>query len=277
MARATRAGVIRAGIGGWTFPPWRGVFYPEGLPQKRELEFASRALTTIEINGTYYSSFKPATWRQWREATPDDFVFAVKASRFATNRKRLAEAKSSIEMFIGQGLAELGPKLGPINWQLAQTKRFDAEDIAAFFALLPKSADGVALRHAVEVRHESFNVPEFVKLAKDANVAIVHAASAEFPQISADTADFSYARIMTAQETLAQGIPKGELEALCETAAGWVRRGDVFVYFIAAAKVRNPAAAQAFLSLLAPVKAATPDAESQRPAKAVNRSKPPRR
>ena len=250
-AGARAKGLIRSGIGGWTFPPWRGVFYPDGLAQKKELAFASRALKTIEINGTYYSSFKPQTWKQWREETPDDFVFAVKASRFATNRKKLAEAGPSIEKFMGQGLSELGSKLGPINWQLAHTKRFDPEDIAGFLALLPKSLDGIALRHAIEVRHESFAVPEFIELARQANVAIVYAEGEKFPCIGEQTADFTYARIMTAQENLPDGLPKKHLEALRDASATWARRGDVFMYFIAAAKLRNPAAAQAFQKLVA--------------------------
>lgn len=271
------AGKIRTGIGGWTFPPWRGVFYPQGLPQKRELEYASRALNTIEINGTYYSSFKRATWAQWRAETPDDFVFSVKASRFATNRKKLAEAAPSIEKFLGQGLAELGEKLGPINWQLAHTKRFDADDIKAFFALLPDTIEGVPIRHAVEVRHESFDTPEFVKVAKAANVAIVYAESADYPQIAPQTSDFTYARIMTAREEVAQGLPKKEIAALHEKAASWAKRGDVFVYFIAAAKVRNPAAAQAFRKQCEAAGPASGSASAPRPVAKVSRLKPPRR
>ena len=146
------SGAIRIGIGGWTFEPWRGVFYPEGLSQKRELEFASRALTSIEINGTYYSTFKPDSWRKWRDETPDGFVFAVKASRFCTNRKILAEAGESVGRFIDQGLTELGDKLGPINWQFMATKKFDPDDFHAFLKLLPRSVEGRAIRHAVEVR-----------------------------------------------------------------------------------------------------------------------------
>ena len=157
---------IRIGIGGWTFEPWRGVFYPAGHPQKRELEFASRALSSIEINGTYYSSFKPATWRAWRDETPDGFVFAVKASRYTTNRKILAEAGPSVQKFLDQGLSELGPKLGPLNWQFMATKKFDPEDFSAFLDLLPKSLDGLPLRHALEVRHPSFQCDAFTALSR---------------------------------------------------------------------------------------------------------------
>ncbi len=153
-------------IGGWTFEPWNGVFYPDDLPKKRQLEYASRALTSIEINGTFYSSFKPSVWAKWRDETPDGFVFAVKASRYCTNRKKLTEAAESIEKFTAQGLSELGDKLGPINWQLAATKKFDAEEMEGFLKLLPKKAGGVKLRHAIEARHESFQDKAFYALAK---------------------------------------------------------------------------------------------------------------
>src|ERR1700685_3618606 len=155
------SGKIHVGIGGWTYEPWRGVFYPAGLAHKRELEYASRRLTSIEINSTYYSTFKPASWRAWREQTPEGFVFSVKASRYCTNRKLLAAAAESITRFAGQGLAELGLRLGPIHWQLAASKRFDAEDIEGFLKLLPREVDGLPLRHALEVRHESFKDKRF--------------------------------------------------------------------------------------------------------------------
>ena len=174
------AGQIRVGVGGWTFEPWRGVFYPDGLTQKRELEFASRALTSIEINGTYYSTFKPDSWRKWRDETPDGFVFAVKASRYCTNRKVLGEAGPAIEKFLDQGLVELGPKLGPISWQFATTKTFDPEDFGAFLRLLPKERHGLGLRHALEVRHASFAVPEFYALARRHDMAIVYAHGDDF-------------------------------------------------------------------------------------------------
>jgi uncharacterized protein YecE (DUF72 family) len=243
-------GKIRVGIGGWTFEPWRGVFYPEGLSQKRELEFAAKAVTSIEINGTYYSTFKPDSWKKWRDETPDDFVFAVKASRFCTNRKVMAEAGPSIEKFINQGLTELGPKLGPINWQLAATKKFDPADIDAFLALLPKKHDGLALRHALEVRHESFASPEFFALARKHRVAIVHAASDDFPEIDEPTTDFTYARLMSSEEHLEAGVTPADLKAIAAKSKSWAKRGDTFVYFIAGAKVRNPAAAQALIKAL---------------------------
>jgi len=188
-------GIIRAGIGGWTYEPWRGTFYPEGLTQKRELEYAASRLTAIEVNGTYYSSFKPATFAGWAKQVPDDFVFTLKASRYCTNRKVLAEAGESIARFVGQGIVELGNRLGPILWQFMATKRFEVDDFAAFLRLLPAAQDGVSLRHAVQVRHESFADPAFVTLCRTAGVAIVFADSADYPAIADVTGDFVYARL----------------------------------------------------------------------------------
>jgi uncharacterized protein YecE (DUF72 family) len=244
------AGRIRVGIGGWTFEPWRGVFYPEGLAQKRELEFASRALTTIEINGTFYSTFKPDSWRRWRDETPDDFVFAVKASRYCTNRKVLAEAGTAVDRFLAQGLTQLGRKLGPINWQFAATKKFDPEDVAGFLALLPRERDGVALRHALEVRHPSFAAPAFHELARKHDVAVVYANGEGFPEIDVTTSDMTYARLMSSREDLEQGLTGAELEQIASRSRKWARKGDVYVYFIAGAKVRNPGAAQALIRLI---------------------------
>ncbi|HVO03183.1 MAG TPA: DUF72 domain-containing protein [Candidatus Cybelea sp.] len=241
------AGKIRIGIGGWTFEPWRGVFYPKGHPQKRELEFASRKLTSIEINGTYYSTFKPASWSKWREETPDGFVFAIKGSRFCTNRRVLAEAGESVARFVGQGLAELKDRLGPINWQFMGTKKFDAEDFGAFLKLLPREVKGLRLRHAVEVRHESFKTEAFYDLAREHEVAIVYAGDSEFPEIDQSTTDFAYARLMGTQEDVETGYKKAALESWAKQAKTWARRGDAFVYVISGAKVRNPAAARALI------------------------------
>jgi uncharacterized protein YecE (DUF72 family) len=189
-------GKIRVGIGGWTFEPWRdGVFFPEKWPQARELEYAASKMTAIEVNGTYYSGFQPKTFRKWHDETPDGFVFTLKASRFCTNRKVLAEAGESVGKFCNQGISELGPKLGAILWQFMATKKFDAVDMAAFIALLPEAVDGVKLRHAIEVRHDSFNHPDFVRLCRDANVAIVFADSGKYPALADVTADFMYARL----------------------------------------------------------------------------------
>jgi uncharacterized protein YecE (DUF72 family) len=245
------AGQIFCGIGGWTFEPWRGgMFYPKGLPQKRELEFASRALTSIEINGTYYSTFKPDSWARWRDETPDGFVFAVKASRFCTNRKILAQAGESIEKFIHQGMSELGDRLGPINWQFMETKKFDPEDFEGFLKLLPKKVGKLPLRHALEVRSETFKCKEFYDLARKYNAAIVFADDADFPQIDEPTADFTYARLMRTQDKIETGYSAADLDGWSKRAKTWAKRGDVFVYFISGAKHRAPAAAQALISRL---------------------------
>jgi len=243
-------GEIRVGIGGWTYEPWRGLFYPEGLPHKRELEHASRQLTSIEINGTYYSTFKPDSWRKWRDETPDGFVFSVKASRYCTNRKVLAEAGESVAKFLNQGLSELGPKLGPINWQFMGTKKFDAEDFEAFLKLLPAEVDGVPLRHALEVRHDSFRDLVFCDLARRYGVAVVYGKGEGFPEIDEDTGGFTYARIMTAQAELDAGYTEQELDEWAARAKAWAGRGDVFLYFISGAKERNPAAARAVIERL---------------------------
>ncbi len=244
------AGRIYTGIGGWTFDEWRGVFYPKGLAQKKELAFASSVLTSIEINGTYYSSFKPASWQKWRSETPDGFVFAVKASRYCTNRKQLSDAVESIERFVRQGLSELGNRLGPINWQFMATKKFDAEDFASFLKALPHKVDGITLRHALEVRNPTFKDQKFYDLAKRYNAAIVYADDDEFPEIDEPTADFTYARLMCTKENVKTGYTGPELDKWAKRAKAWAKRGDVFVYFISGAKVRAPAAAQALIERL---------------------------
>jgi uncharacterized protein YecE (DUF72 family) len=248
MAQAkAKGGKIHVGIGGWTFEPWRGVFYPEGLTHKRELEYAASKLTSIEINGTYYSSFKPASWAKWRSETPDGFVFSMKASRFCTNRRQLADSAESIQRFVDQGLVELKDRAGPINWQLAGTKKFDAEDIGNFFKLLPKEVGGLKLRHALEVRNETFKDKAFYDLARKHNVAIIFADDDALPEIDEPTADFTYARLMRSEENVKTGYRPADLDKWAKRAKAWAKRGDVFVYFISGAKVHNPAAAQALI------------------------------
>jgi uncharacterized protein YecE (DUF72 family) len=260
-------GEIRVGVGGWTYEPWRGgMFYPPGLPHSQELAHASRALTAIEVNGTYYSTFKPASFAKWRAETPDGFVFTLKAHRFATNRRVLAEAGPSIAHFIGSGVAELGPKLGPIVWQFMPTKRFDAADFGAFLALLPEQVEGIALRHAIEVRHESFACAEFVDLARTHRVATVFTDSDDYASFADVTGDFVYVRTMRARAELPAGYTDAELDAIAASAHAWAGGGepaaprvatsalleprDVFVFFISAAKERNPGAAQALIARL---------------------------
>jgi uncharacterized protein YecE (DUF72 family) len=242
---------IRIGVGGWTYEPWRGVFYPLGLPQKRELEFAAGQLTTIEINATFYGRQKPESYRTWAKAVPDGFKFSLKASRYATARKVLADGGDSIRTFLEQGLTELGDRLGPINWQFAATKRFDRDDFARFLDLIPDMQDGVPLCHALEPRHESFRDPAFYALARARNMAIVFADDDEFPCIDEPTADFAYARLQRSVETLENGYPPKTLDQWADKARGWAEGDrDVFVYFISGAKVRNPAAAQALIKRL---------------------------
>jgi uncharacterized protein YecE (DUF72 family) len=262
-----KPGEIRVGIGGWTYEPWRGAFYPEKHPQKRELEFASRAVSTIEINGTYYGAQKPESFGKWFSETPEDFVFSVKAPRYATNRKVLAEAGETIDRFLSGGLMELGQKLGPINWQFMATKAFDPADFEAFLKLLPKSADGRALRHVVEVRHDSFRCEEFVAMVRRYNVAVVTALDSDFPVIAEATAPFVYVRMMGTQEGEPLGYSEAALDATAERARVWALGGipidmphfgsttventigrDVFLYIISGHKVANPLAAQAVLS-----------------------------
>jgi uncharacterized protein YecE (DUF72 family) len=247
-------GTIRAGIGGWTFEPWRGgPFYPDDLKQKDELKYASSKLTSIEINGTYYSTFKPNSWMKWRDETPDDFVFAVKASRFCTNRRVLSENNDSLEKFLTQGLEELGPKLGPINWQFMATKKFDPVDFEGFLKLLPKEIGGRPARHALEVRSPTFQTQAFYDLAAKYGAAIVYAVddeSPDWPRIDEPTADFTYARLMCSREDEPTGMTSEELDGVVAQARAWAQRGDVFAYFISGAKVRNPAAAMALIDKL---------------------------
>ncbi|BCP54600.1 hypothetical protein K32_32170 [Kaistia sp. 32K] len=260
--------MIGIGIGGWTFEPWRDNFYPAGLPQKRELEYAASKLTSIEVNGTYYGSQKPESFRKWADETPDNFVFALKGPRFATNRRVLAEAGESIDRFFASGVTELGAKLGPINWQFMATKKFDAEDFEGFLKLLPESVDGKTIRHAVEVRHPSFQTPDFIALARRHGVAVVVADSDDFPQIADPTAGFVYARLQNASEAEKNGYPDSALEDWRGRVETWAagdmpadlpllaeapkERGkrDVFLYMINGFKPKAPFAAMSLISRL---------------------------
>lgn len=263
------AGAIHVGIGGWDFDPWRGIFYPEGLARTKQLQHLGTRLNATEVNATYYSTMSPSTFVKWRDSVPEGFVFALKASRFCTNRKNLGDVGESIEKFCGQGFTELGDKLGPILWQLAPTKQFDADEIRAFLRLLPEKRDGLHLRHAIEVRHESFRSPDFVALARAAGVAIVFADHATYPGIADLTADFVYARLQQAKEAEPAGYSPGGLDRWAKVARGWakgqspaelehasgekapVTPREVFLFFISGDKVRNPAAAEALTGRLA--------------------------
>lgn len=244
------AGRIRVGIGGWVYEPWRGSFYPAGLRHKDELAYVGEHLTATEINATYYSSQKPATFAGWAKAVPDGFQFAVKASRYCTNRKILAEAGESIAKFTNQGIAELGDRLGPILWQFMPTKRFDPDDFGAFLQLLPSSVDGVRLRHALEVRNESFDNPAFLAMARDAGAAAVLADHDDYPAITGHDVGFAYMRLMRAQANEPTGYAPAMIADWAERAKAAAGQGDVFTFFISGAKERNPAAAQAMIVAL---------------------------
>lgn len=261
----TKIGKIRIGIGGWTYEPWRGAFYPERHPQKRELEYASRKLTSIEVNGTYYGAQKPETFAKWHDETPDNFVFSLKAPRYATNRKVLAEAGETIERFFTGGIMELKDKLGPINWQFMATKKFDPTDFEAFLKQLPTSVEGRSLRHVVEVRHDSFCTPDFIALVRHYGVAVVVAADSAFPQIADQTADFIYTRVMGTHENEALGYSNAALEQWADRVKIWSSGAfpagldyvapeqslktprDVYLYVISGDKVKNPAAAMSLI------------------------------
>jgi uncharacterized protein YecE (DUF72 family) len=259
---------IRVGIGGWTYEPWRETFYPEGVAQARELAYASRHVTAIEINATFYRLQKPETFAKWRDATPEGFVFTVKAPRYSTIRKVLSEAGESIERFVASGVGELGEKLGPILWQFAPTKRFEPEDFEGFLKRLPREIGGRPARHALEPRHESFMTAEFVALAKRYGAAIVYTDSDEYPSIGDVTADFVYARLVKADARVNTGYGAPALDAWAKIAQTFARGSepaefprvsepvtkagarDVFVFFINGAKERAPAAAQALIERL---------------------------
>lgn len=239
-------GRIRIGIGGWTYPPWRGTFYPEGLPQSKELEYASHALTAIEINATFYGRQKPASWANWEKVAPEGFQFAVKGSRYCVMKPRLAEAGDGLAGFFAQGFAALGAKLGPVLWQFAPYRKFDRDDIAGFLDLLPKELDGIRLRHAIEPRHESFRDEKFFELCRDHNVALVLEDSDDFPSIEADTADFAYARFQCMREEVPTGYEEPALDGFAAKARKWQGDGrDAYIFMINGAKVRAPAAALA--------------------------------
>lgn len=276
--QTTPAAAIRIGIGGWTYVPWRNNFYPAGLVQRRELEFASRHVTAIEINGTYYGTQKPATYAKWRDETPAGFLFSAKAPKRIMASRVLAKAGAQIEDFVG-GIAELGDKLGPLVWQFEQGLKIDAEDFAAFLALLPKAANGRHLRHVLDVRDPAFINSGFLALARRHSMATVFTDSDDYPSFADLTADFVYARLMRTQSVIAAGYPEKELKHWAARARLWAdggepddlpridpptptpaKRRDVFLYFISAAKERNPAAAMALLRqlVLSPAEAFRP-------------------
>ena len=262
-------GRVRVGIGGWNYEPWRGTFYPRGTPQSQELPYASRQVTSIEINSTFYRLQKPAIFAKWRQATPDGFVFSIKAPRFIVHRKDLASAATPVKRFISSGITELRSKLGPILWQLPPTKQFDEAEIGAFLALLPASADGLPLRHALDIRHPSFLNPEFIGIARAHGVAVVLEDDDTHPACADLTSIFVYARLRRSRASVATGYSTGALKRWAARAKTWARgkepadlpriaprstapapARDVFIYFINGAKERAPAAAAKLLAYL---------------------------
>lgn len=260
---------IRIGIGGWTFAPWRGAFYPSGLPHAQELRYAAERLTSIEINGTFYRTQTPASYRKWGAETPDDFVFSLKGPRYATQRKPLADAAPSIERFYGSGPLTLGDKLGPVLWQFAPFLKFDPDDFGAFLKLLPRELEGRALRHVVEARHASFADPRYIALLREHGVAHAIIESDKHQLVEDVTADFVYLRLELSQEDEDTGYPKKGLDRWATRIKAWAagqepddttrlssdrapkaKARDCFVYFISGAKVRNPAAAMAMIETL---------------------------
>ena len=261
------AGAIRVGIGGWDFDPWRQTFYPPGLAKAKQLDHASRQLSAIEINATYYKLQSPALFERWAKTVPDGFRFAVKASRFCTTRRVLAEGQESVERFCAQGLTALGDRLGPILWQFMATKKFDPEDFGAFLDMLPRTQDGVPLQHAIEARHESFRDPAFVALCRKAGAAIVFGDGEGYPLVPDISGDLVYARLMRAEAEIEQGYPPETLDRWAGVARQWAagqsppdfpyvaepaptQPRDIYVFFISAAKERNPAAAMALIERL---------------------------
>jgi uncharacterized protein YecE (DUF72 family) len=264
-----KSGQIRIGIGGWTFEPWRGVFYPKGLAHAKELAYASERLTSIEVNGTFYRSQTPTTFRKWASEVPPGFVFSLKGPRFATNRRVLNEAGDTIKRFLDSGVTELGDHLGPLLWQFAPTKKFDEADFGGFLELLPDTFDGRKLRHVVEVRQDSFLVPDFIAMLRQFNMPAVFTDHVKYPNIADITGDFLYARLQRGQDTVPTAYPPKEIGAWVARLTEWVQGGepkdlprvdtahkpktvprDVFAYVIHEGKVRAPAAAMALIERL---------------------------
>jgi uncharacterized protein YecE (DUF72 family) len=253
---------IRVGVGGWSFEPWDETFYPATLPKSKQLEYASRKFTAVEVNATYYSSFKPDTFAKWRDAAPDGFMFSLKAHRFSTVRKTRDDMKKSIDLFLGQGITALKDKLGPINWQFPGTRKFEREYFDAFLSLLPKEKDKVRLRHALEVRNATCADPAFLDLLTKHGATVVYAEDDEFPKIRHQDADFAVARLMQSKADEANGYSKADIDRFTKLLSGWSKTQDVFAFFISGAKERNPAAAMALQQKLGLTPPAAKDADA---------------
>ena len=272
------AGRVRVGISGWTYAPWRGTFYPEGLRQRDELSYVAERMSSVEINGSFYALQRPKSYRSWRERTPDDFCFAVKGGRFITHMKRLADVETPLANFFASGVLALGPTLGPVLWQVPPTFRFDAERLSAFFDLLPRTTEQAAalakhhddrvgddavtkaeanqpLRHALEVRHESFVDAAFPELLRQHDVGLVVADTAgKWPLLREVTSDFVYVRLHGDTELYASGYDADALDTWAASVRKWADAGaDVYVYFDNDMKVRAPYDAMALSERLAPL------------------------
>jgi uncharacterized protein YecE (DUF72 family) len=284
---------VRIGISGWRYARWRGVFYPEDLRQKDELTFAARKFPSIEVNGTFYSLQNPTLFGRWSDETPDDFVFALKGPRYVTHMLKLKNAKPALANFFASGVLRLGRKLGPILWQLPPNLSFDAERLAAFFAILPRDTEEAArlgrahngklksrawlrtagkrnIRHALEVRHDSFKTPAFVDLLREYDIALVCADAVEWPLLTDVTSDFIYCRLHGSQELYASGYDDAALSAWAKRISAWAegsdaegpraskmraprrKARDVYVYFDNDAKVRAPFDALALIAKAEP-------------------------
>ena len=261
-----KAGAIYIGIGGWTFEPWRGSFYPKGLAHAKELAYAAERLTSIEINGTFYRTQTPATFRKWASEVPDGFKFSLKGPRFATNRRVLKEAGDSIKRFLDSGVTELGDRLGPLLWQFAPTKKFDATDFGGFLELLPDKFGGQELRHVIEVRHDSFCNAEFIALLRKFEKPVVYTDHVKYPNIADPTGKFFYARLQRGKDTIATAYPPKEIKAWAERLRRIAEGAEpaelphvdtptrhkpapreVFAYVIHEGKIRAPAGAMALI------------------------------
>jgi uncharacterized protein YecE (DUF72 family) len=259
---------IRVGIGGWTFAPWRGVFYPDGLPHAKELSYAARRLTSIEINGTFYRTQTPATFRKWASEVPDGFIFSVKGPRYVTHRGELKDGSESIERFLNSGVIELGDRLGPLLWQFPPFKKFDEADFGGFLELLPKHFDRCRLRHVVEIRHQSFCVPQFIRLLREFETPVVFAEHETYPAIADVAGDFLYLRLQKGNDSIETAYPEAAIAQWAARLKAWsggsapadlpcieaepakIKPRDIFVYFIHEGKVRAPHAAMALIDKL---------------------------
>lgn len=236
---------VRVGVGGWSFEPWDETFYPSGLSKAKQLNYMSRKMTAIEVNATYYSSFKPETFAKWAEAAPDNFVFSLKAHRFSTVRKTKDDMRKSVDLFLGQGITSLKEKLGPINWQFPGTRKFEADYFNTFLSVLPKEKDKVPLRHALEVRGTGFDVPEFYDLLTKHGATAVYAEDDEFPKLRHEGSSFAVARLMQTQSDQPNGYPASDIGRFAKMFTDWSKKQDVYAFIISGAKERNPAAAMA--------------------------------